>query len=388
MKTYITYINQFEKSLRGDLYNIDIELTERCNNNCVHCYINLPIDDTRAKQEEMSFEQITDILRQAAELGCIRVRYTGGEPLLRPEFEMIYEYTRRLGMRVLLFTNARLITPRLAQLFSHIPPLEKIEVSVYGLHADSYDANTLQPGAFKSFWQGVNLLLEYKIPFVVKSVILPANRNELDEFEIWAKTIPWMDKKLAYTIIYDLRTRRDNPQKNQLINSLRLSPEEVVKFESNFYEDFERIKDYYWKIMTRLPGNRLFGCNAGEKQLCIDAYGRIQACMGLRSPELVLPSGTSLKDALKYFKGLKEIKTTNPEYLERCGQCFLRNLCEQCPAKAWAETGTLDTPVQYLCDVTIRKINIISSVRGIGELLRFYKQIKLRYLFQKFYMIY
>jgi len=46
------------------------------------------------------------------------------------------------------------------------------------------------------------------------------------------------------------------------------------------------------------------------------------------------------------------MKATNPDYLERCARCFLRNLCNQCPAKAWIETGTLDTPVQYLCDVT------------------------------------
>jgi hypothetical protein len=31
--------------------------------------------------------------------------------------------------------------------------------------------------------------------------------------------------------------------------------------------------------------------------------------------------------------------------------CFLKGLCEQCPAKSWAEHGTLDTPVEYLCDV-------------------------------------
>ena len=30
---------------------------------------------------------------------------------------------------------------------------------------------------------------------------------------------------------------------------------------------------------------------------------------------------------------------------------FLKGLCEQCPAKSWMEHGTLDTPVEYLCDV-------------------------------------
>jgi sulfatase maturation enzyme AslB (radical SAM superfamily) len=41
----------------------------------------------------------------------------------------------------------------------------------------------------------------------------------------------------------------------------------------------------------------------------------------------------------------------NPEYLKRCARCFLKGLCEQCPAKSWMEHGTLDTPVEYLCEV-------------------------------------
>ena len=58
-----------------------------------------------------------------------------------------------------------------------------------------------------------------------------------------------------------------------------------------------------------------------------------------------------LVQALEYFKNLKEMKATNPEYLKRCAVCFLKGFCEQCPAKAWAEHGTLDTPVEYLCAV-------------------------------------
>ena len=33
----------------------------------------------------------------------------------------------------------------------------------------------------------------------------------------------------------------------------------------------------------------------------------------------------------------------------RC--CFLKGLCEQCPAKSWMEHGTLDTPVKYFCEI-------------------------------------
>ena len=273
-------------------------------------------------------------MRQAADLGCLTVRLTGGEPLLRPDFPIIYEYTRRLGMRVQLFTNARLITPGLAQLFSRIPPLEKIEITSYGMTEDSYAANTQQTGAFKSFKRGVQLLQEYKIPFIVKSVLLPANRHELAEFDAWAKALPWSNETPSISMFYYLRSRRDDPLKNQRIAELRISSKETAGFMTRYESEWQEFKHAYKQSPPSPASNQLFNCGAGSSQLCIDAYGRVQACMFLRTPELVLPRSTTLADALENFKGLREIRTDKPEYLHRCGRCFLKNLCEQCPATA------------------------------------------------------
>lgn len=53
----------------------------------------------------------------------------------------------------------------------------------------------------------------------------------------------------------------------------------------------------------------------------------------------------------EYFPKFRELRATNIEYMNRCARCFLKGLCEQCPAKSWMEHGTLDTPVEYLCAV-------------------------------------
>jgi len=165
------------------LKDLDMEITERCNNNCVHCGINLPADDFGAAAREFPTEAIKEILHEAASLGCLTVRFTGGEPLLRKDFEEVYLYARKIGLKVLLFTNATLMTPPLAELFSRLPPLEKIEVSVYGMQKTSYESITRTPGSFEAAWRGINLLLERKVPFVVKSALLPPNREEVEAFE-------------------------------------------------------------------------------------------------------------------------------------------------------------------------------------------------------------
>jgi radical SAM protein with 4Fe4S-binding SPASM domain len=285
-------------------------------------------------------------------LGALSVRITGGEPLLREDFAEIYLYARQLGLKVLLYTNARLITPQLAELFTRIPPLKKIEITVYGMSPETYDAIACAPGAFLEFRRGVDLLLEKDVPFIIKAALLPQFKAEVEAFETWAGTIPWMDKPSSYSMFFELRGRRDSQQRNKLIENLRVTPDEGLRI-------LNRDADFYRQEMTQFctrfmgpAGEKLFTCGAGLGG-CIDAYGRFQPCMLLRSPELSydLRNG-SLRDALEdFFPKMRAIEAENPAYLERCARCFLHGLCDQCPTKSWPENGTLDTPVEYLCQV-------------------------------------
>jgi len=351
---YAVTVNAYSHNLWKDktpiLGRLDMELTERCNNNCIHCCINLPEDDD-AILREMSTEEIKGILTEAAGLGTLSVRFTGGEPLLRSDFTELYLFARRLGMKVLLFTNARLITPEIADLLARIPPLEKVEITVYGMSKESYEAVVRVPGSYEEFRRGMDLLLERQIPFVVKSALLPPNRDEMDEFEAWAATLPAMDKPPSYSMFFDFRCRRDLPEKNRLISSLRLSPEDGIAVLSRDREKYLKgMREFCSKFM-RPPGEKLFSCGAGLGG-CVDAYGMFQPCMMVRHPDCVydLHSG-SLEDAMtRFFPKMREMKAENPDYLARCAKCFLKGLCEQCPAKSWMEHGTLDTPVEYLCE--------------------------------------
>jgi MoaA/NifB/PqqE/SkfB family radical SAM enzyme len=370
------------------LGQLDIELTERCNNVCLHCLINRPENDESARSREMDTDFVKNLLRQAADLGCLMVRFTGGEPLLREDFAELYLYARRLGMRVILFTNGRLITEELADLLARVPPGRWVEVSVYGMHPASYDASAGAKGSFVEFRRGVERLRVRGIPFVVKGAILPANKNEWEEFKEWAATFPSMDHLPGESMNFDLRARRDDPPKHDRIRKLRLSPEETVRILARDPRYVSGMREFCSKFMGT-PGDLLFRCGAGHGT-CVDAYGNAQMCMPLRHPDTVVdlrvagggqrraekrdgnsakaspspdltPSSDRVPDSressplqyalTEFFPRLREMRATNPEYLRRCARCFLKGLCEQCPGKSWMEHGTLDTPVEYLCAV-------------------------------------
>jgi len=334
------------------LFNLDFELTERCNNNCIHCCINQPAGDQIALHKELTTDELKRILREAADLGALQVRFTGGEPLLRPDFEELYLFARRLGLKVLLFTNGRLITPHLAQLFARIPPLVPIEITVYGMHSESYEAVSQAPGSFAQFWRGVSLLKEHKVPYVVKGALLPPNKGEIAELDAWAAQNPEMDTPPGYAMFFELRSHHDNPAKDCQIRALRVSPEEGLAVLTRHPESYRKEIVQFCQSFLGQPGDRLFDCGVG-KDGCVDASGSLLPCLGLRAPQLAydLRSG-SLREALaEVFPHLRELRAENPEYLNRCARCFLKSLCEQCPARSWNEHGTLDTPVEYLCQV-------------------------------------
>ena len=113
MSGFVRRVKQLTKTIPSRLVQLDLELTERCNYNCIHCCINRPANDPDARARELTTAQVKEVLKQAADLGCLQVRFTGGEPLLRSDFEELYVFARQSGLKVLLFTNGRLITSNL-----------------------------------------------------------------------------------------------------------------------------------------------------------------------------------------------------------------------------------------------------------------------------------
>jgi radical SAM protein with 4Fe4S-binding SPASM domain len=331
---------------------MDIELTERCNNRCIHCCINQPENDIGSKERELITAEWKNIIDQAAALGALDIRFTGGEPLLRDDFADLYLYARHRGFRVMLFTNARLITTRMAKLFARVPPLNKIEVTTYGMNSESCTAVTGKKEAYVEARKGMDLLLKYRIPFVVKGTVFPLNINRVEDFIAWGSKIPGMDFLPIFPLFLDLRHRRDSEEKNRQIKKLRLTPKEGIRILTRDPDLYRRDRARFLSQFPAAPNDSIFNCNS-LNAICIDAYGKIQYCLALRHPDTVLDIRRhSLKEMLtEFIPWLREKKAVNPEYLRRCSRCFLRGFCDQCPAKSWIEHGVLDRPVDYLCRV-------------------------------------
>src|ERR1044071_881730 len=116
-----------------------LEITPRCNLNCVHCYAES--DMSRALHGKLKLQDWLSLIRQAAQLGCKKVQFIGGEPTLHPDLcEMIRE-ANRLGFQIIeVYTNGTHFTKPLKQVFKDNGV--SLAFSVYAADADTHDLVT------------------------------------------------------------------------------------------------------------------------------------------------------------------------------------------------------------------------------------------------------
>ncbi|MCU0606662.1 MAG: radical SAM protein [Candidatus Edwardsbacteria bacterium] len=346
------------------LRQLDVELTERCNNDCVHCCINLPAGDGRARRRELTAAQLDRVFAQAAQLGCLTVRLTGGEPLLREDFKEIYLAARRRGLTVRLSTNGCLLTPALAELLAAVPPLEPVELTAYGRDRGSYERVTRVPGSFARFRAGLDLLAGHRVPFRLKGVLFRGTARARRGFEAWAAKLSGARPEL--TLLLDLRHRRDSTARDRAIAMRRLTPRQVARTTCADPLFREQMKLFPARYMGP-QGDRLFTCSAGTS-VCLDAYGRLQPCLLLRDPRLSydLVRGSLRRALSDFFPRVLAVRAENPDYLRRCARCRLKGFCRQCPARAFIEHGALDRPVDHLCRVARAQAQLLGwPLRGI-----------------------
>ena len=208
-------------------FSFDLEVTARCNNDCRHCYINLPVFNAEAEKKELSFDEISAIADEAVSLGALWCLITGGEPLLREDFSEIYTALKKKGLLTSVFTNACRITEEHIRVFKRYPPRD-IEVTVYGVTKETYEKVTRCPGSYAAFRKGLDLLLESGVKVRLKAMAIRSNVHELPEIAKFCR------ERTKDYFRFDplLHLRFDgNKQRNEEILAERLPPAEIVAIE-------------------------------------------------------------------------------------------------------------------------------------------------------------
>jgi radical SAM protein with 4Fe4S-binding SPASM domain len=316
-----------------------IELTSRCNLNCIHCYLGPHAVPDRRDLKEMSTRRMLSVIDEITEAGCLNLLLTGGEPLLRKDFSEIYRHAKRNGLLVTIFSNGTVITRSTISLFADLPP-QAVEISLYGATEATYEKITGVPGSHKKCLEGIRLLLDADIPVELKTMLMTLNSHELSAIEDMAGL-------LGLKFRFDAAIfPRLNGDRSPL--GLRVPPAEVVEKEFADAERYCQWKDFFHRAESSPLQDKLYICGAGTNSFHIDASGNLRPCLMVMSLAYPLEKGdfsTGWRDVISLISRKK------PGNDYTCNSCEKGPLCGYCPAFFALENGREDVCSRYLCEI-------------------------------------
>lgn len=315
------------------LRNLFLELTVRCNENCIHCGSNC--GDVTAN--ELSTAQYRDILTQIKDdfgteekMLCI----TGGEPLLRKDFFEIMEHANALGFHWGMTSNGTLITEDVARDLLRTG-MKTISVSIDGLEK-THDAFRRTPGGYKKAIEGIeNLIRVGGFQHIqITTVVTRQSIGELDElYQIFNKmnidswrviNIEPIGRAKQHPEL--LLTANDYKYLFEFIRTKRMAGEPVSYGCSHYLGlEYEReVRDWY------------FLCTAGIYTASIMCNGDITACLDIeRRPEFI--QGNILKDRFKdvWENKFTEFRCDLSDRNEKCKTCSEAGFCHGDAYHTW-----------------------------------------------------
>ena len=303
------------------------------------CYIAQSAGDVAVRKKELSAKAWVDLAREAVDGGMVFLLLTGGEVFLRTDFFEIYNPLTRLGLNLTLFSNGTIITPELARRLADSPP-NRIEITLYGASASTYEAVTGDSGAFSRCCAGIDALVSRGMPLLLKTTLTRHNVADLPGMQQMARAWGVPFARAGWQLF-----KRTN-DRSSAVESCRLSPADGVELEERDFTDQDNPTE------EPLPESGLltdlnFYCHAGKSAFAVTAAGEMNVCLNLRLPG-ALPREVSFRAA---WEEVQRFVDSAPPLCSSCLACDARVYCPRCPAWCHLETDTLTKPVAYLCDI-------------------------------------
>jgi MoaA/NifB/PqqE/SkfB family radical SAM enzyme len=169
-------MNDWATQAREHLDFIWLEITGRCNLECVHCYADS--GPARPLSEGMELEDWMGALDEAARLGCKRVQFIGGEPTLHPGLPRLIEHARAAGYEeVCVYTNGTRFTDALKAAF--VVHGVSLAFSVYGSNGEVHDPIAQRRGSFEKTHRAIRWAVEAGLAVRAGVVEMAANAHDM-----------------------------------------------------------------------------------------------------------------------------------------------------------------------------------------------------------------
>lgn len=264
-----TLLELFEKAYKErKLLYILFEITYKCNFSCKFCFNPVCRGNIKKnvleneKQPPLSFYEYINFFDKLRDIGVLFLTFSGGEPLLHPQFFELIEEAQKRAFCIRIFTNGSLIDREKARKLRKLN-IFALELSIYGIDEETYEAVTGDKRNFKKVFDAIKILKEEEVRFYLKCLLTKITEKRMDEIQKFADD-------------NGLFLRWDpvvSPSEGGFL--------EPLEFRAS-YGALERLfKEEKFKMRNEpyFDNQNEESCTIGRNSLTIDPYGNIHPCV-------------------------------------------------------------------------------------------------------------
>jgi len=313
------------------------ELTLACNLRCSHCGSSAGL----ARPDELSLAEAISLCDQFPALLVQEVNFTGGEPLLRPDWFDIAVHLREIGITTKMITNGLTLTP------DTINSLVNAGMASIGVSMDRLEKNHDRirdsPGLFRQVTSGIENLIKANLPVTVLTTVNTVNISEMPAMYDYLLSLGVRHWQIQP--IFPLGRVREMPHL-QLTHSTYMSFGEFVsQYSQRAAENGMELLSgdslgYFTDYDTRSPPWR--GCPAGIFSCGITSDGKVKGCLSM--PDNVSEGDLREKDLWEIWFDPESFQYNRNYSMnmlgENCQDCDKADLCQGgCSSMSYGATG-------------------------------------------------
>lgn len=335
-----------EKALARNIpLSVQLDLTYRCNERCVHCYLD------HEDHGEMTAAEIKHLLDEMADAGVFILTLSGGEIFVRKDFFEILEYARiERQFCVKLKTNAIMIRDREAARLREIG-VESIQISIYSHRPEIHDAVTLVPGSLKRSLDAARFLKSQGLRVILANVLMVQNLQDYQGVRTLAE-----EMGVECTLDPTITPMMDGDRSILKLGVNQDALRQVFRDQAlvGDVEEFCAIADPADEnSLSALP------CSAGHTACYVSPYGDVYPCV-----QFPLPTGNVRRqpflDIWRHSERMKEVRSIRLKDLTTCSSCSHVGNCSRCPGLAFME-GNMRGPSSQDCEKSFARTGIPSA---------------------------
>lgn len=343
------------------LSSLQFELTSRCNERCIHCYIP---NSKKNAGFDMPTEKVLSLIDEFADMGGLHVTLSGGEVFMNKDVIRIMQYCREKDMMISLLSNLIAIKDE------QIPYIKEanislLQTSLYSMNSEIHDTITTIKGSQVKTKAAIEKLVAADIPVQISCPIMKANCKGYADVLQYAQSL-----RCKAQTDFIMMAQSDFDTQN-LANRISLEETEallkdILEWDRDYKESTLKqrpVKEEITLDLERFAKQPI--CGAGTNDCCITANGDVYPCAGWQAMVCGNVYKQSLREIWENSPQFAQVRAVTQGDFPECLKCEARNYCAMCLVRNYNESnGDMFKINKHFCEVAYLNKRIVEEYQN------------------------